>query len=505
MCALFCVCVVACQMFVTCAADRPLIVQFAANDAEQFVAAARLVAGYCDGVDLNLGCPQRAARTGLYGSYLLDEEHHERVCGMLRAFKSQLPQLPLIVKIRLLPSLHQTRQFCAALRNCGIDALAVHGRTRGCVEERRKGPADLAQIRQIAQDMHEPMAAAASSLAIDQSSSMSQLAPLPPLIVWGNGNVRDAADVAANVDFTTADGYMVGEALLNDPTLFERCKFANGNDAAGKGISPPSATSVGAAAAFSSSSASAPPMNLTLTELRRKIAIVDEYIQMLQHPAHAYFSPFSGDQENSAAPSNASDSAAFSAAAAPASPTTASAASSSSFLCGSIVSDHEFRTPLVSFSSFLAHIYRLLNGDSRCRFLAHAQMTDELLDCADLASLRAVIGELQSRIEAGRAFDPQLQLRIEEQKAARQAARVAAQKRREQAATGVRTLNSKQRKRARWQQRKADSKRLKNVEGGVAAAPHELSSNDATSLAASAAPAAAAVSSPVAPVPENEQ
>lgn len=43
------------EMFVTCAADRPLIVQFCANKPETFAAAAKIVEPYCDGVDLNLG------------------------------------------------------------------------------------------------------------------------------------------------------------------------------------------------------------------------------------------------------------------------------------------------------------------------------------------------------------------------------------------------------------------------------------------------------------------
>lgn len=41
--------------------------QFCANDPEVFVQAALLAQGYCDGIDLNLGCPQMIAKRGKLG------------------------------------------------------------------------------------------------------------------------------------------------------------------------------------------------------------------------------------------------------------------------------------------------------------------------------------------------------------------------------------------------------------------------------------------------------
>merc|ERR1719271_986528 len=52
--------------------DRPLIVQLASNDPEELAAAARLVAPLCDGVCLNLGCPQWFAERCHLGAFLLE-------------------------------------------------------------------------------------------------------------------------------------------------------------------------------------------------------------------------------------------------------------------------------------------------------------------------------------------------------------------------------------------------------------------------------------------------
>ncbi len=51
--------------------DRPLVVQFAGDDAATLIAAAALVREHVDAVDINLGCPERVAKKGRYGAFLV--------------------------------------------------------------------------------------------------------------------------------------------------------------------------------------------------------------------------------------------------------------------------------------------------------------------------------------------------------------------------------------------------------------------------------------------------
>ena len=57
----------------TCPEDRPLFVQFCANDPDVLVKAAQHVEEAADYIDLNFGCPQRIAKKGRYGAFLMDD------------------------------------------------------------------------------------------------------------------------------------------------------------------------------------------------------------------------------------------------------------------------------------------------------------------------------------------------------------------------------------------------------------------------------------------------
>ncbi|KAL6302680.1 FMN-linked oxidoreductase [Sparassis latifolia] len=172
--------------------DRPVVVQLCGNDPEIVVKAARSVQGSCDAIDLNLGCPQDAARDGHYGAYLLGRKDWPLVEGIVSAMSRSLT-VPVSTKIRLCQPAAATIEFAQRLEGAGASWVTLHAR-HVSARRRRQGAADLEQVKKLKEGLTIP--------------------------VVSNGNVRIWEDVETNRAYTGADGIMVGETLLANPCLF---------------------------------------------------------------------------------------------------------------------------------------------------------------------------------------------------------------------------------------------------------------------------------------------
>ena len=109
------------------ALDRPLIVQLAGDDPDTLVGAGRIVHKDVAAVDLNLGCPQKIAKKGNYGAYLLRD-----IPLTLKCLRSMVAGLdcPVTAKIRRLPGNDdETVELCQDIEKCGVQMITVHGRT----------------------------------------------------------------------------------------------------------------------------------------------------------------------------------------------------------------------------------------------------------------------------------------------------------------------------------------------------------------------------------------
>lgn len=192
--------------FQTTPFDRPLVCHFAANDPKDFANAAKVAEPYCDAIDLNLGCPQRTAYVGHFGSYLLDKKDRPLVLSMVQA-ASEAVAIPIFVKIRLLDTYEETLDLCQQLYDAGASLVAVHARYRASFHRKgpgaRDGPALLDQVQKLKQDL---------------SSSEKYRNKL----LVTNGNTISYEDVVKNLELTKADGIMSAEGILDNPALYLR-------------------------------------------------------------------------------------------------------------------------------------------------------------------------------------------------------------------------------------------------------------------------------------------
>ncbi|BFZ63161.1 hypothetical protein YB2330_004281 [Saitoella coloradoensis] len=174
---------------------RPVIVQVQGNDPETVVKGAREIAPWADAIDLNLGCPQKRAREGHYGGYLLPKKDWPLIESVVSAMAHSLNP-PTTTKIRLCNPVGQTSELCERLIAAGTSLIAIHPR-HVAESRRRAGLPDMDAVRVCA----------------------AQIDHRVPVLL--NGGTRSFSDLATNTATTGVDGVMVGEAVLDNPMLFE--------------------------------------------------------------------------------------------------------------------------------------------------------------------------------------------------------------------------------------------------------------------------------------------
>ena len=159
---------------------EPVAIQIAGSEPQQMALAASLCADRgAQIVDINMGCPAKKVCNKAAGSALLQDE--ALVARILEAVVAAV-DVPVTLKIRTGwdPQHRNGVQIARIAEHCGVQSLAVHGRTRAC---RFRGVAEYDTIARIKQAVKIPVIANGDITGVEKSLEVSRLSSVDGLMI----------------------------------------------------------------------------------------------------------------------------------------------------------------------------------------------------------------------------------------------------------------------------------------------------------------------------------
>jgi len=177
--------------------DRPVAIQIYGHNLDSMVKAAQFVEKVKpDFIDINFGCPmKKIVRHGAGAALLKDLPKMQKIAAeIVKAVK-----LPVTAKTRLgwTENDKPILEVAERLQDAGIQALAIHGRTR---EQLYQGKADWTLIGKVKNN------------------------PRIRIPIIGNGDIDTGQIAKKFLDQTGVDALMIGRGAIGRPWLFKEVK-----------------------------------------------------------------------------------------------------------------------------------------------------------------------------------------------------------------------------------------------------------------------------------------
>lgn len=181
-------------------AERPIVAQFFGSNPESFYTCALLAQelGF-DGIDINMGCPDKSVEKQGAGAALIRNPEHAK--AILRATQRGAGKLPVSVKTRIGYSKDTLEEWLKHLLDAEPAAITVHARTR---KEMSLVPARWEAVAR----------ASALVRSLDTTSDRT--------LILGNGDVKDLEDAYEKARTYEVDGVMIGRGIFGNPWLFSK-------------------------------------------------------------------------------------------------------------------------------------------------------------------------------------------------------------------------------------------------------------------------------------------
>jgi nifR3 family TIM-barrel protein len=181
--------------------ERPIVAQLFTSVPEHMEAAAHIAAdlGF-DGIDINMGCPDRAVEKGGCGADLI--RHPQLARELIRA--AQKSGLPVSVKTRIGYNADKLDAWLPELLAENPAAVTIHARTRKELSDVPARWDRVARAVELRDSLQNPKGVASGIMTL----------------IVGNGDVCDMKDARAKAAETKCDGVMFGRAIFGNPWLF---------------------------------------------------------------------------------------------------------------------------------------------------------------------------------------------------------------------------------------------------------------------------------------------
>lgn len=177
-------------------AERPIIAQLWGLIPQNYYTVAKMVVAMgFDGIDINMGCPERVvAKRGACAALI---KNPTLAAEIIKATQAGAGNLPVSVKTRIGFTKIATDEWIGFLLKQNLDALTVHGRT---AKEMSLVPAHWDEI--------------AKTVTLRDKIN-------PRTIILGNGDVADCADGNKKVKQYGVDGVMIGRGIFKNLWAFD--------------------------------------------------------------------------------------------------------------------------------------------------------------------------------------------------------------------------------------------------------------------------------------------
>lgn len=179
--------------------ERPIVAQIFGGKPENIKTASALCKdlGF-DGIDINMGCPDKTIEKQCAGAGMIKNPKLAR--EIIRAAIEGGGGLPVSVKTRIGYNKNEIETWIPELLSENIAALTVHLRTR---KEMSDVPAHWDLMKRI----------------VDIRDSVNR-----NVLILGNGDVANLEDAKNKCKETGCDGVMLGRAIFGNPWLFNECQ-----------------------------------------------------------------------------------------------------------------------------------------------------------------------------------------------------------------------------------------------------------------------------------------